>query len=115
MGSLGAPLLEQSLALAPRFFGLRMNSIELNYTLLSNSYLKLAQHDKAIDTFSRALKNRPCEGFALNGLARVNSLQGKSAKVLATYQRLARAEPGNGLAGIQIALTLQQMGRPAAR
>ncbi len=109
-----AGLLEQSLTLAPRFFGLRSNSLELNYTLLGNSYLKLAHHDKAIDTFARALKTRPCAGFALNGLARAYSLQGKSAEALATFQRLAKAEPGNGLAEIQIALTLQQLGRPEA-
>jgi len=108
------PLLEQSIALAPRVFGLRPQNLDLNYTLLANSYLKLGQADQAAAAFNRALAARPCESFALNGLARVYTVQNRPADALPILQRLARTEPDTGLAEIQIAATLASLNRPDA-
>ncbi len=106
------PLLEQSIAQAPRGFGLRPNNLELNYTLLANNHLKLGQPEQAIADFNRALATKPCEAFALNGLARVYTVQGRPAEALPVLRRLALAEPDTGLAEIQIAATLAALNRP---
>ena len=100
---------EQSLKVAPKYFGLRSKSSASPYTLLGMAYRDLGQYDAAKDNLKRALAIRPCDGDALYAMADVLTKQEQYSEALTVLERAALADPDNGAIDFLRAETLEDM------
>ena len=68
----------------------------------------------AIRELERALELNPTFLPAIEELARVLTMQGRTREAVATWETLDRLEPGNGERAISVGLALARAGRPEA-
>ena len=105
---------EQSLQVAPKYFGLRSKSSASPYTLLGMAYRQLGQYEPATDNLKRALAIRPCDGDTLYAMADVLVQQGRYTEALNVLSQAELADPDNGAADFLRAQVFEGLNQPSS-
>ncbi len=105
---------EESLKIAPRYFGLRSKALDSPYVLLGMSYHQLKQYGKAVENFNRALKIYPCDANTLVQLSNTLLGQKQYDEALKALDQAATAGPANAAVDLIKGLVLEGMQRPTA-
>ena len=104
---------EQSLKVAPKYFGLRSKSWASPYALLGMAYRQLGRYDAATENLNRALAIRPCDGETLYALADVLVQQERHSEAINFLNQAAQADPANGAADVLRAQVFEALGQPS--
>ena len=104
--------LNESIKLAPRYFGLRSRNANSPYAMLGNAYVGLKDYDKALEQFRRALEVMPCNDAALAGMGKVLEQQGQLEQALTYYQQALAANPVMAEHAFVIAVLTEKLNQP---
>jgi tetratricopeptide (TPR) repeat protein len=103
---------EQSLKIAPKYFGLRSKSLASPYALLGGAYREVGRYEDALFNLNRALDTHPCDATTLYSIADVLVQQKRFDDALTMLKQAETADPTEGSIDFLRAIVLEEAQQP---